>query len=376
VVHVLDASRSVGVVGALLSADRREDLVRDTRRDYERLRHEFAGRRDRTPLLGLEESRRRRHAGDWSRYAPPVPLRPGMHAFEVPLEELLGHVDWSPFFQAWELKGRYPAILDDPVVGSEAKRLFCDAEKLLGRIVRERLLQARAVVGLFPANAVGDDIEVYADASRSAPLAVLRHLRQQNEKPPGRANLCLADFVAPRESGPLDWIGAFAVTTGHGLEALVAGFESRHDDYQAIMAKALADRLAEALAERMHARVRSELWGYAPDERLAGEDLIAERYRGIRPAPGYPACPDHTEKRTLFALLDVTARTGITLTESCAMWPAAAVSGWYFAHPEAHYFGVGRIGRDQAADYAARKGLPLPEIERWLSPNLNYEPDA
>ena len=243
--------------------------------------------------------------------------------------------------------------------------------------MREGLLTARGAVGLYPANAIdGDDIEIYSDESRHGVRAVLRMLRQQNEKPPGRPNLALSDFIAPKSSGVADWIGAFAVTTGHGVEALVKDFEARHDDYNAIMAKALADRLAEAFAERLHERVRKELWGYAKDEALPNEDLIAEKFRGIRPAPGYPACPDHTEKRTLFELLGATERTGIALTESGAMWPAAAVSGWYIAHPEAHYFGVGRVGKDQVADYARRKGMTLKETERWLSPSLNYDPDA
>jgi 5-methyltetrahydrofolate--homocysteine methyltransferase len=377
-VHVLDASRSVGVVGALLSAERREPFADDVRAAYARLREEHEHRRERAPAVALEEARRRKHAADWPRYAPPRPRCAGETAFDsYPLEELARYVDWTPFFQVWELKGRYPAILDDPVVGEQARNLFRDAEALLDRIVRERLLSARGVVGLLPASTVvDDDVEVYTDEKRSGVRAVLRFLRQQNEKPPGRPNLCLADFVAPRESGAADWLGAFAVTAGHGLEQLVADCERRHDDYTAILAKALADRLAEAFAERLHERVRRELWGYAPDEALGNDALIAERYRGIRPAPGYPACPDHTEKRTLFELLDAGAKAGITLTESFAMWPAASVSGWYFAHPDAHYFGVGRIGRDQAADYARRKGMTLREAERWLAPNLNYDPDA
>jgi len=286
-------------------------------------------------------------------------------------------VDWTPFFAAWEMKGRYPEILDDPAKGREARKLFDDARALLARLVAERRLRARAVFGLFPANAVGDDdVEVYADRGRNSVLTVLHHLRQQMERPPGRPNLCLADFVAPRDTGLPDWIGAFAVTAGHGVDELCAEFERQHDDYSAILTKALADRLAEALAERLHQRVRREFWGYAPDERLDNDALIAERYRGIRPAPGYPACPDHTEKAALFALLDATRHAGITLTESYAMWPAAAVSGWYFAHPEAAYFGLGRIGRDQLQDYARRKGVDARTMERWLSPVLGYDPDA
>jgi len=377
-VHVLDASRGVGVVSALLSADKAPGFVADVRGQYARLREEHAGRRERAPAIPLAEARRRRHAGDWSQVAIARPACPGITAYDAyPLDDIARYIDWTPFFQTWEMKGRYPDILADAAVGTEASKLFRDAQALLERIVQERLLTARAAVGLFPAASVGDDdVEIYADETRRGVRTTLRFLRQQNDKPPGRPNLCLADFVAPKDSGAADWVGAFAVTTGHGLEALVRDFEARHDDYNAILAKALADRLAEAFAERLHERVRRELWGYAADEALANDDLIAEKYRGIRPAPGYPACPDHTEKRTLFALLDVEARTGITLTESCAMWPAAAVSGWYFAHPEAHYFGVGRIGKDQAADYARRKGLTLKEAERWLAPNLNYDPDA
>jgi 5-methyltetrahydrofolate--homocysteine methyltransferase len=376
VVHVADASRAVGVASALLSAERRPAFAAETRAAQARLREEFAGRRARTPLLSLAEARARRYADDGA--APPVaPRRPGIHVFDaVPLGDLAERIDWTPFFQAWELAGRWPAILDDPTVGAQARTLHADAGVLLDTIVRERRLTARAVLGLFPAGAAGDDVEVYPDEGRSAPTAVLRFLRQQHAKEDGRPNLCLADWIAPRSGGRPDWIGAFAVTAGHGLDEFVAGFEAAHDDYRAILAKALADRLAEALAEWAHELVRRELWGYAPDEQATNEDLIAERYRGIRPAPGYPACPDHTEKRTLFALLDAEARAGIRLTESCAMWPAASVSGWYLAHPAAHYFGVGRIGRDQVADYARRKGWSLRETERWLAPNLGYDTDA
>ncbi len=378
VVHVPDASRAVGVVGALLHPGRRAAFADEIRAAQAALRADYEGRRERTPLLPLEEARGRRHRCDWDAAPPAPPARPGVHVFDPwPLADLVDRIDWTPFFAAWELKGRWPAILDDPAVGPEARRLKADADALLARIVAEGLLTARAVVGLLPANSVGtDDIEVYTGEDRRGVLGTLRCLRQQHDKGDGRENLCLADFVAPRERGVPDWIGAFAVTAGHGLEALVAAAQARHDDYTAILAKALADRLAEALAERLHERVRRALWGYAPDEDLANEDLIAERYRGIRPAPGYPACPDHTEKRTLFALLDATARTGITLTESCAMWPAAAVSGWYFAHPDARYFGVGRIGADQVLDYARRKGMSRAEVERWLAANLHYTPDA
>jgi len=377
VVHVLDASRGVGVVSQLFG-ERRDAFTHDVRAEYARLRADFAGRRARAPVLPLAEARGRKLKLPWAGYRPPAPRRPGIHVFDdFPLAELRRYIDWSPFFQAWELKGRFPAILTDPVVGEQARALHADAERLLDRIVAERLVRARGVVGLFRAAAVADDdIEVCTGTAAGPGAGVrLHHLRQQGEKPPGRPNLCLADFIAPQDTGLEDWIGAFAVTAGEGVDAVCAAFEADHDDYHSIMTKALADRLAEAFAERLHELVRRDLWGYAADESLDGADLIAEKFRGIRPAPGYPACPEHTEKRTLFALLDAEARTGITLTESCAMWPAASVSGWYFAHPEAHYFGVGRIGKDQVDDYAARKGWTTAEAERWLAASLAYEHD-
>jgi 5-methyltetrahydrofolate--homocysteine methyltransferase len=374
-IHVLDASRGVGVVSQLLSAERRDAFLGDVRGEYEKLRAQHGARDAERVLLPLSEARRRRLQVDWSAYEAPAPRRPGVTVLpNCPLDELVPYIDWTPFFQAWELKGSYPAILEDSTVGEQARRLLEDARQLLERIVRERLLQARAVVGVFRANAVGDDVAIYGDGAGSEVRATLHGLRQQFEKAPGRPNLCLADFVMPQSIGRPDWIGAFAVTAGIGQDALVARFEREHDDYQAILTKALADRLAEALAERLHERVRADLWGYAPDERLDNAALIEERYRGIRPAPGYPACPEHTEKRTLFELLDAPRQAGITLTESCAMLPTASVSGWYFAHPAAQYFGVGRIGRDQVADYATRKGMTVAEVERWLGPNLAYDP--
>ena len=375
-IHVLDASRGVGVVSQLLSAERRDAYLRDVGVEYERLRVEYGSRDAERVSLPLAEARRRRLQLDWAAYEPARPCNPGITAFDdYPLDELVPYIDWTPFFQAWELKGSYPAIFQDSAVGESARKLFADAQALLKRIVAERLVQARAVFGLFPANSVGDDdIEVYAGEDRSKLRAVLRGLRQQFEKGPGRPNLCLADYVAPKESGKRDWVGAFALTAGIGLDAVCAAFERDNDDYSSILAKALADRLTEALAERLHERVRAEFWGYAPDERNDVAALVAERFRGIRPAPGYPACPEHTEKRTLFDLLDVPKAAGITLTESCAMLPAASVSGWYFAHPEAHYFGLGRVGRDQVLDYAARKGMEPEEVERWLSANLAYTP--
>jgi 5-methyltetrahydrofolate--homocysteine methyltransferase len=323
----------------------------------------------------LTEARQRRFTPDWASYEPIEPAVDGIHAFTpYPIAELTNYIDWTPFFGAWELKGAYPAILDHPVVGEEARRVFRDAQRLLERIVAEKLLTTRAVVGVFPANSVGDDIEIYSDASRSTVRAVVRALRQQVEKPAGRPSLCLADFVAPKETGLLDHLGAFALTAGIGTDELAAEYEAAHDDYHAIMVKALADRLAEALAERLHERVRTELWRYSPDEQMANDELLREKYVGIRPAPGYPACPDHSEKQTLFDLLDVPTSTAMQLTDSFALQPAASVCGWYFAHPDAFYFGVGSIGRDQAEDYAARKGMTVAEVERWLGPVLAYEP--
>jgi 5-methyltetrahydrofolate--homocysteine methyltransferase len=373
-VHVLDASRAVGVVGALLDREKRDAFVSELRAEYRDVREKRAGKREKSELLPIEEARRRGAKVDWDAARPVTPASPGVHVLEVPVSELRRYIDWTPFFEAWELRGKYPHILQDELVGAEAKKLLADAERMLDRIEREGLLQAKAVVGLFPAASVGDDIEVFADASRRGVRAVVHGLRQQFGKGE-RENLCLSDFVAPAGSGQPDWLGAFAVTAGHGAEEIVRTLEAEHDDYGAILVKSLADRLAEALAERMHEVVRRKLWGYAPDEALDNDALIAESYRGIRPAPGYPACPDHTEKHTLFELLDVESRIGVRLTESCAMWPAASVSGWYFAHPSARYFGVGRLGRDQVTDYARRKGWTLAEAERWLGPSLGYDPD-
>jgi 5-methyltetrahydrofolate--homocysteine methyltransferase len=293
---------------------------------------------------------------------------------DYPLEELVPYIDWSPFFIAWELHGKYPAIFEDPNVGERARELYDDARALLDRIVREKLLKARGVYGLFPANSVGDDIELYTDETRTQVLTTFHQLRQQSEKSTGEYNKCLADFVAPKETGLADYMGGFAVTAGIGVDELVAAFKADHDDYNAIMTAALADRLAEAFAERLHKIVRAE-WGYGKSEELTNEDLIRERYRGIRPAPGYPACPDHTEKPALFDLLNAPG-VGITLTESMAMYPASSVSGWYFAHPQSEYFTVGKLNRDQIEDYATRKSMTVAEAERWLSPYLNYDPEA
>ncbi len=374
-VHVLDASRAVGVVGSLLSREQRESFTRSIREDYDRLRraHQDRGAK---PLRSLADARAHHLPVDWKVADIPVPASVGLRVIDrQPLGDLIPFIDWSPFFHAWELRGRYPSILEDATVGPKAKELLTDARRLLEQIVRENLLTARAVYGLWPANGVGDDIELYGDSERRTRVAIFHTLRQQMDKPADQFNLALADFVAPKDSGRVDYVGAFAVTAGIGIDALCAKFDKEHDDYNSIMVKALADRLAEAFAEWLHKRVREE-WGYGRGEKLTNEDLIRERYRGIRPAPGYPACPDHTEKRILFDLLQAEQKAGITLTDSYAMWPAASVSGLYFAHPEAKYFAVGKIDRDQVEDYARRKGLSVAEIERWLAPNLNYEPTA
>jgi 5-methyltetrahydrofolate--homocysteine methyltransferase len=373
-VHVHDASRAVGVLGKLLDPREHDDFVSGIRTQYAELRDRRATRRQ-AELLSLAEARARAFRTDWAGYEPPAPMQPGVHGIDMSVAELRPYIDWTPFFQAWELKGRHPDLLKDPTVGEQATSLLRDAEALLDRMQAERILAPKALVGLFPANARDDDIVLWKDAARGDATAVLHGLRQQYTKD-GRENLCLSDFVAPEGSGVTDWVGVFAVTAGKGLEPLIAEHEGAHDDYGAILAKAVADRLAEALAERTHELVRRELWGYAPNESLENEGLVAEAYRGIRPAPGYPACPDHTEKGTLFELLDAEARLGAALTESYAIDPPASVAGWYFAHPQARYFGVGRIGRDQVEDYARRKGWTLAEAERWLAPSLGYEAEG
>jgi 5-methyltetrahydrofolate--homocysteine methyltransferase len=373
VVHVLDASRAVSVVSRLQSREQRAAFVEENARLQERLREEQRRKRESAPLLPLEEARRRRPTLDWDGYAIPRPEFLGVRALEARLADLLPYLDWSPFFATWELVGTYPRILEHPSFGARARELFDDAQALLRRIVEGGRLEARAAYGFFPANAVGDDVEVYTDEARSGLLTTFHFLRQQADKRGREPNWALADFIAPREGGRVDFLGAFALTAGLGCDALVAEFEARGDDYSAILAKALADRLAEACAEWLHRRVRAE-WGYARDEALDVEELIREKYRGIRPAPGYPACPDHTEKRRLFDLLGAEARTGMSLTESFAMLPAASVSGLYFAHPEARYFQVGRLGLDQVQDYRRRKGMEQRSVERWLAPYLDYEP--
>jgi len=370
VVHVADASRAVGVVGALLGPER-SSFAAGIRTEYETVRRERGDRRAREARIAIEEARANPIRLDLG-VPVPVPTFTGIRALvDHPLADLVQRIDWTPFFSTWELKGHYPEILDDARVGEQARSLHADAEAMLERIAAEGLLRASAVVGFWPANAVGDDIELYTSSDRAGLVGILRTLRQQQQKPPGRPNIAVADFVAPRTSGVLDYVGAFAVTAGHGVAETAAMFEAAHDDYNAILVKALADRLAEAFAERLHELVRRDLWGYAPREALSNDDLLAGQYRGIRPAPGYPALPDHTEKETLFALLDAPARAGITLTESMAMLPAASVSGIYLWRPEAAYFGIGRIGPDQLEDYARRKGRPLAEMARWLAPNLD-----
>ncbi len=375
VVWVKDASRSVPTAAALLSAEQRPALLADLKEDYDALRARHAQKHER-PMITLEKARANRFPIEWEGYVPPLPAQPGVHLLsDYDIGELREFIDWQPFFNAWEMKGKFPDILNNPTTGEEARKLFKDAQEMLDRVVAEKWLTANAVFGLFPANAVGDDIEVYADDSRTEVRAVLCNLRQQGEHRAGVPNKSLGDFVAPKETGLADHVGAFAVTAGLGATERIMKFKEELDDYSAIMLEAVADRLAEAFAERLHQRVRTEFWGYEPEEQWTNDDLIAERYRGIRPAPGYPACPEHTEKRTLWELLDVTRNTGIELTEGMAMWPGAAVSGWYFSHPDSQYFVVGRMQRDQVADYARRKGWTQAEAERWLSSNLAYEPE-
>ncbi len=374
VIYVKDASRSVGVCQNLASATTRTDFLATIEQDHARRREQHAGKKIKGPEYSLAQARANRRAIDWSTFTPVAPHAPGIQVFrDYPLQALLGYIDWMPFFNAWEFTGKFPDVLSDPVRGEAASNLYADARRMLKQLLAESWLRVQAVIGLFPANASGDDVLIYSDASRSQVALRLCFLRQQKGKAPGQAHECLADYVAPASSGVPDHLGAFAVTAGLGIEEHVQRFERTHDDYSSIMLKALADRLAEAAAEHFHERVRRQHWGYAAQEALTNSQLMREEYRGIRPAPGYPACPDHTEKAKLWQLLDVSDRAGIRLTESFAMYPTASVSGWYLAHPAAHYFGVGKIDRDQVADYAQRKGMSIEEMERWLSPNLGYE---
>ena len=373
-VYVPDASRAVGVASALLSAEQRPALVAEVAAEYRAIAERRASERRASRRSSLAAARENRLATDWDAYTPTTPPLLGLHTLaDYPLAELVGYVDWTPLFRTWELKGTFPRIFDDPAVGEVARSLYTDAQAMLERIVAERWVRADAVVGLWPANAVGDDIALYADEQRDAPLATLHTLRQQMERDAAHPNLALADFVAPRESGVADYVGAFAVTTGHLEHARSVQFERDNDDYNGILFKALCDRLAEAFAERLHEWVRREAWAYAPEESLSREELIAERYRGIRPAPGYGAQPDHTEKGTLFALLEAPVRAGITLTDSFAMSPGSSVSGIFLAHPQARYFGVGHIGSDQLDDYTERKGWTAAEARRWLAPILDAD---
>jgi 5-methyltetrahydrofolate--homocysteine methyltransferase len=377
-VWVKDASRAVGVAQSLISKDLVDAFMTKIRAEYADIRERHKDKSGAKKLVTLGKARAQRFDGDWNEHVPPVPIKPGLTVLDdFPLADLVPYIDWTPFFNAWELAGRYPAILDDAVVGPQASELYRDARAMLDRLIDEKWLTARGVFGLWPANSDGDDVVVFDPMATEGDetLATLHFLRQQADKPVERPDFCLADFVAPKASGRQDWIGGFAVTAGIGIDAHVARFEREHDDYSAILLKALADRLAEAFAECLHERVRREYWGYAADETLGKDALIDESYRGIRPAPGYPACPDHTEKDTLFRLLDAPANAGITITESFAMLPTAAVSGWYFSHPRSQYFVLGRVTREQVEDYAKRKGWSLVEAERWLAPNLDYDPE-
>ncbi len=369
-VHVLDASRAVGVCSALVSESGSQavDFAAKVAAEYETIRIERAGN-TKEKVIALEAARANAFKIDWSAYTPPKPAITGTRVFaEYPLHELIERIDWTPFFRAWELAGNYPAILEDPVVGDSARKLYADARKMLDHIVREKWLTAKGVVTFWPCRRDGDDVVLYSDDTRTKEVSRLYFLRQQIEKRAPRANMCLADFISPEA----DWIGGFAVTAGHGIEEHLKRFKADHDDYSDILLKALADRLAEAFAERLHERARKTLWGYAPDEALTNDELTREKYRGIRPAPGYPACPDHSQKPELFRLLNAGQNAGITLTESFAMMPTSAVSGYYFAHPDAQYFGVARIGRDQLEDYAQRRGVSIEQAEKWLRPNIGY----
>jgi 5-methyltetrahydrofolate--homocysteine methyltransferase len=373
VVHVLDASRAVTVASTLLGENEsRQKFLDELDQGYDEMRERFEQKQQRSKFVSLEDARNNAWPDRDNGYLPVRPASTGIQVIrDYSFEELANYIDWTPFFRTWELAGGFPAILEDKVVGEQAKSLYEDALAMLKRIIDENLLEARAVFGIFPANRRGDDdIVLWEDETRETEKMTLHHLRQQNKKASGQPNWCLADFVAEDKQ---DWIGAFAVSTGFRIEEELARFEAEHDDYSSIMLKALADRLAEAFAEHLHERVRKEFWGYASSENLDNEALIKEDYKGIRPAPGYPACPDHTEKKSLWKLLNVKEEIGVELTESCAMMPAASVSGWYFAHPESRYFGTGKIGRDQVESLAERKGLSIEEMENWLRPVLNYQ---
>lgn len=372
--YVQNASRTVGVVAALLSATQKADFVARTRREYETVRQQHGRRRPKTPPVALDVARANAVNIDWQHYQPPAPKFLGIQEVTASISTLRNYIDWTPFFMTWSLAGKYPRILEDEVVGSEARKLLKDANNMLDKLDKESLLTPKGIFGLFPANRVGDDIEIYTDESRNHVQVMGLNLRQQTLKTEF-PNYCLSDFVAPKDSGKADYIGAFAVTGGLEEDALADAYEQQHDDYNKIMVKALADRLAEAFAEYLHQQVRMQYWGYADDENLSNEELIRENYQGIRPAPGYPACPEHTEKAKIWQLLDVETQIGMQLTSSYAMWPGASVSGWYFSHPESKYFAVAQLQKDQIEDYAKRKGMSVTELERWLAPNLAYDPE-
>jgi 5-methyltetrahydrofolate--homocysteine methyltransferase len=374
-VHVLDASRSVTVAGSLMSKDNRDSFIGGVRQEYDRMRVSHKGRKDEKKFLTIHQAREKGLKIDWAKSKIIKPAFIGNKVFEdFPLEKIRKKIDWTPFFLTWELKGKYPKIFNDPAYGSEAKKLFDDANRLLDDIIKNKWLTAKAVIGLYPANAAGDDVVIYSDETRKKVLTTFHMLRQQIQKTTSQPYLSLADYIAPAGTGINDYIGCFAVTSGIGIEAVLERFQKEHDDYNSILTKALADRLAEAFAELMHELVRTQYWGFSKDENLSNEELIAEKYPGIRPAPGYPAQPDHTEKKLLFDLLDAEAGSGIILTESFAMYPASSVSGLYFSHPESKYFNVGKIARDQVEEYAKRKNMTVEEIEKWLAPILAYEP--
>jgi len=376
-IYVTDASRAVGVVSSLLSKQTKDNYIETVRAEYRKVADAHSRKEAAKSRLPLPAARANRFKVDWNAYEPTRPSFLGTRVFqEWDLTELARYIDWTPFFQTWELKGRYPQILEDAEQGEAARLLFADAKEMLAKIIDENWFVPKAVIGFWPANAVGDDIRLFEDESRGKELKTLHTLRQQLAKREGRPNVALSDFVAPQDSGKGDFVGGFVVTAGIEEVAIAERFERANDDYSSILVKALADRFAEAFAERMHERVRKEFWGYAPDESLATEDLVGEAYAGIRPAPGYPAQPDHTEKDTLFSLLDAEKQIGVRLTESFAMWPGSSVSGLYIGHPDSYYFGVAKVERDQIEDYARRKRMPVEEVERWLSPILNYIPGA
>jgi len=376
VVYVPDASRGVGVASKLLSADHKEKFVAELVEDYAKVRTRFSNQNAERELLSIEQARKNALKTDWANNPPSQPAKPGIHIIDdISFETLSQYIDWTPFFHTWQLKGKYPRILKDKKLGEEASKLFADAQEMIKLFIEREEIKACGVMGLFPANTVNaDDIEIYD--SEGAELATLTGLRQQNPMPDGKANTCLSDFIAPASANVSDYIGCFAVTAGMGLDKLIEEFDQQNDTYSSILAKAIGDRFAEAFAEYLHREVRMDYWGYAADEKLSREEVIAEKYRGIRPASGYPACPDHTQKPVLWDLLSVEKHTGISLTESLAMWPASSVSGWYFSHPESRYFGVGKIGRDQVTDYAGRRNMDLQAAEKWLAPNLAYEPES